>query len=174
MQVISETARVLITVKASPEPSAKYGDTVCVAGIRVDGGRAEWVRLYPLAFRWMGVEQQFKKVDLIDVEMRRESKDSRPESYRPDIDSIEIVKHLDDWKDRQPFMERVARTSTCALSAAAAEHHKAVLDALHLRKIDLADRVLVVNPGGYIGESTGREIAYARAAGKPVSFAARD
>ena len=41
---------------------------------------------------------------------------------------------------------------------------------LHLRKIDLADRVLIVNPGGYIGESTTREIAYARAAGKPVSF----
>ncbi|GEB96186.1 nuclear transport factor 2 family protein [Microbacterium lacticum] len=47
---------------------------------------------------------------------------------------------------------------------------KTVLDALHLRKIDLADRVLVVNPGGYIGESAGREIAYARAAGKAVSF----
>ena len=38
---------------------------------------------------------------------------------------------------------------------------------LHL---DLADRVLVVNPGGYIGESTSREIAYARATGTPVSF----
>ena len=47
---------------------------------------------------------------------------------------------------------------------------KAVLDALHLRKIDLADRVLVVNPGGYVGESTRREIAYAKAAGKPISF----
>lgn len=47
---------------------------------------------------------------------------------------------------------------------------KAALDALHLRKIDLADRVLVVNPGGYVGESTSREIAYARASGKPVSF----
>ncbi|MGW6442209.1 hypothetical protein [Lentzea sp. NPDC055074] len=47
---------------------------------------------------------------------------------------------------------------------------KAVLDALHLRKIDLADRVLVVNPGGYVGESVRREIAYARAIGKPVSF----
>ena len=47
---------------------------------------------------------------------------------------------------------------------------KTVLDALHLRKIDLADRVLVVNPGGYVGESTRREIAYARAAGKPVAF----
>lgn len=47
---------------------------------------------------------------------------------------------------------------------------KAALDALHLRKIDLADRVLVVNPGGYLGESTRKEIAYARAAGKPVAF----
>ncbi|XGU20178.1 hypothetical protein ACETU7_03690 [Rhodococcus sp. 3Y1] len=40
---------------------------------------------------------------------------------------------------------------------------KILLDALHLRKIELADRVLVVNPRGYIGESTRREIAYARA-----------
>ena len=47
---------------------------------------------------------------------------------------------------------------------------KTVLGALHLRKIDLADRVLVVNPGGYVGESTRREIAYAAAAGKPISF----
>ena len=49
------------------------------------------------------------------------------------------------------------------------DEQKTVLDALHLRKIDLADRVLVVNPGGYVGESTSREITYARATGKPVS-----
>lgn len=53
---------------------------------------------------------------------------------------------------------------------AVTDDQKAALDELHLRKIDLADRVLVVNPGGYVGESTRREIAYARAAGKPVSF----
>ncbi len=50
------------------------------------------------------------------------------------------------------------------------DEQKAALGALHLRKIDLADRILVVNPGGYVGESARREIAYARAAGKPVSF----
>ncbi|MEU4197672.1 hypothetical protein AB0E69_37640 [Kribbella sp. NPDC026611] len=50
------------------------------------------------------------------------------------------------------------------------DEQKTALGALHLRKIDLADRVLVVNPGGYVGESTSREIAYARATGKPVSF----
>jgi hypothetical protein len=41
---------------------------------------------------------------------------------------------------------------------------------LHRHKIDLADRVVVVNPGGYVGESTAAEIAYARAAGKRVDF----
>ncbi|GAA1512668.1 hypothetical protein [Kribbella lupini] len=50
------------------------------------------------------------------------------------------------------------------------DEQKAALGELHLRKIDLADRVLIVNPGGYLGESTRREIAYARATGKPVSF----
>ncbi len=44
------------------------------------------------------------------------------------------------------------------------------MDELHLRKIDLADRVLVINCNGYIGESTTREIAYAGAAGKPVTY----
>lgn len=47
---------------------------------------------------------------------------------------------------------------------------KAALGALHLRRIDLADRVVIVSPEGYLGESTRAEIAYARAAGKPVSF----
>ena len=40
---------------------------------------------------------------------------------------------------------------------------KAALDELHLRKIDLADEVFVVNVGGYVGESTRREIEYATA-----------
>jgi len=57
-----------------------------------------------------------------------------------------------------------------AESLAITPEQKSALDALHLRKIDLADRVLVVNPGGYVGESTSREIEYARATGKPVSF----
>ena len=48
------------------------------------------------------------------------------------------------------------------------DEQRAALGALHLAKIDLADRVVVVNPGGYIGESTRREIRYAHQTGKPV------
>ena len=51
-----------------------------------------------------------------------------------------------------------------------ADEQRPALDALHRCKIDLANRILVVNPGGYVGESMRREIAYARAAGKPISF----
>ena len=39
---------------------------------------------------------------------------------------------------------------------------KEALDVLHLQKIDRADVVVVLNVGGYVGESTRREIAYAR------------
>lgn len=47
---------------------------------------------------------------------------------------------------------------------------KTMLDGLHFQKIRMADRVHVVNVGGYYGESTAREIAYARSLGKPVTF----
>ena len=45
-----------------------------------------------------------------------------------------------------------------------------MLDELHWRKIDLADEVLVLNVGGYIGFSTQREIDYAELIGKPIRY----
>lgn len=47
---------------------------------------------------------------------------------------------------------------------------KVALDELHKRKIDLADEVLVLNVGGYIGESTRGEIEHAELTGKPVRY----
>jgi hypothetical protein len=48
--------------------------------------------------------------------------------------------------------------------------NKEMLDELHKRKIDLADTVMVLNVGGYIGDSTRSEIAYAQAHGKPIEY----
>lgn len=47
---------------------------------------------------------------------------------------------------------------------------KEMLDEMHLRKIDMADEIFVINVDGYIGESTKREIAYAENCGKPVRY----
>jgi hypothetical protein len=50
------------------------------------------------------------------------------------------------------------------------ESTKEMLDDMHKRKIDLADGIFVVNPGGYIGSSTQSEIEYAHKTGKTVYF----
>lgn len=47
---------------------------------------------------------------------------------------------------------------------------KEIVDEVHLRKIDLADEVLILNIGGYIGESTRRELNYALSKGKLVTY----
>ena len=47
---------------------------------------------------------------------------------------------------------------------------KEMLDDMHLRKIDLADEIFVINVGVNIGESTRREISYAEKTGKQVNY----
>lgn len=47
---------------------------------------------------------------------------------------------------------------------------KKMLDALHLKKIELADEVLILNVGGYIGESTRNEIEHAKKHGKVIRY----
>jgi len=41
---------------------------------------------------------------------------------------------------------------------------------LHFRKIDLADEVMILNVGGYIGESTRSELEYAKQHGKTIKY----
>ncbi len=44
------------------------------------------------------------------------------------------------------------------------------LDELHREKIRLASKIVIVAPGSYIGESTSREINYARELGLPIAI----
>jgi hypothetical protein len=50
------------------------------------------------------------------------------------------------------------------------DKQKIHLDALHFRKIELADEVFVIDVGGYIGESTRNEINHALKLGKPIRY----
>jgi len=47
---------------------------------------------------------------------------------------------------------------------------KKMLDELHLKKIELADEVLILNVNGYIGESTKKELHYAISLNKQIIF----
>lgn len=78
--------RILIVVKAYPTLSGRYAELVCTAGFREDGS---WVRIYPIPFRSLKNDKRFKKYQWIEIDLQKNLKDSRPESYRPiDIDNI--------------------------------------------------------------------------------------
>ena len=57
-----------------------------------------------------------------------------------------------------------------APSTELSSEERARLGRIHLQKVEMADEVLIVNVGGYVGESTRREIEQARSRGVPVSF----
>ena len=50
------------------------------------------------------------------------------------------------------------------------EKTKKMLDEMHKQKIGMSDEIFIINVGGYIGESTKKEIEYAKSRGKRISY----
>ncbi|MGD0832093.1 MAG: hypothetical protein ABR907_14210 [Terracidiphilus sp.] len=80
----------LITVMTYPHPSQRHQELVCTAGITDTG---EWVRLYPIDYRYRPNHQQFKKYQWIKIGLAQRGfgNDDRKESRQPDLDSIQIL-----------------------------------------------------------------------------------
>lgn len=109
-----------MTVKAYPNISKKYGEAECVAGIRIDIEPA-WVRLYPIPFRDLPQSQQFKKYQVIRIDAAPHGTDRRPESLRPNVDTLTIGKELKSdgkgWIARRQLVEPLITDSMCGLMA---------------------------------------------------------
>ncbi len=85
-----ERTRLLITVMTYPHPNKIYEETVCTAGITSEG---EWIRLYPVDYRYRPKKQQFRKYQWIDIDLKDHGykSDNRKESREPVLDTIQIV-----------------------------------------------------------------------------------
>ncbi len=106
---------VLITVKAYPNPSRKYRETVCVAGVTPEEG---WVRLYPLSFRHLPREKRFKKYQLVRLHMRKHE-ENRPESFRPNQESLvlgRVLSSANEWQARKEWLLPTISASMCEIS----------------------------------------------------------
>lgn len=57
----------MVLVKATPQPSTKYGDTVCVAGALLHQRPVRWIRLYPIPFRYLESAAKFRKYQTVKV-----------------------------------------------------------------------------------------------------------
>ena len=71
--------KILITVKTYPVLSKKYAELVCTAGVNEAG---EWRRIYPVPFRQLNSDQQYKKYQWVEVDLQKSPSDRRPETYR--------------------------------------------------------------------------------------------
>ena len=118
--------RVLITVKAAPNPSSTHGETVCVAGIRLgDAGPRDWIRLYPINFRHLSESSaKFKKYDIVSVECRP-ANEARLESWRPDMSTLRPETHVSPWKQRRHLVDPMIDDSMCQIRANAAADTRA-------------------------------------------------
>lgn len=98
-----ERKRVYILVKTYPTISEKYVELVCTAGVLEDGS---WIRLYPVPLRKLDPDKQYSKFTWINVDVTRNTADSRPESYRPDLTSIRVEEKPKkiDWNERNEII----------------------------------------------------------------------
>jgi hypothetical protein len=102
-------ARVLITVKTYPLPSRSYTELVCTAGL-LDG--ENWIRMYPIPFRFL--QDQYPKYSWVELDLIRNTKDFRPESYRLRNENITILDTIgtaNAWAARKSFVLRETFTS---------------------------------------------------------------
>ena len=107
--------KVLVTVRTYPSPAWRGVEVSCTAGITNEG---EWIRLYPIPYRFLSPDRRFKKYQWIELNVKKGS-DPRPESYRLDIDSIKIVseqlKTNNNWQARKDIVFPLKAHCLCCL-----------------------------------------------------------
>ena len=110
---------ILIMAKTYPSPSAQYRETTCVAGVNASG---QMRRIFPVPFRLLSGEAQFKKWEWITAGVSIPVHDHRPESRRIDTDSIvrtdNVIKVINgDWSKRIAWVEPHVVETFAALEA---------------------------------------------------------
>jgi hypothetical protein len=111
---LTERSRALVLVKALPQPSKRYGETVCCAGVTPTG---DWKRLFPVRFRHLQGESSFSRWQWISFEYRRPTADPRIESCHVFEESIKVDATLPP-AERARFLAPIVRGSAKEVAAA--------------------------------------------------------
>ncbi|MGC4867349.1 hypothetical protein ACLQ3B_18175 [Micromonospora sp. DT53] len=140
------TLRLLITVKAAPNPSARYGETVCVGALGMDPPWTGWIRLYPVHYRDLDDDGKFHKYDIIHVDALPASQDQRRESWKPIVDTITTERHIASRQSRRNLLDPLVEDSMCWLNKQARDDRSARSIAL-IRVADISSLQVKRHPG---------------------------
>src|SRR5580658_8518509 len=111
----TEKKTALIVVRTYPTPAKQGAEVSCTAAITDKG---EWLRLFPVPWRYLPDDQRFRKYEWVDLTVERASSDSRPESYRLKQDGIKIVSFLEpgaEWFARKEIIIPLRSHCLCCL-----------------------------------------------------------
>ena len=134
---------VLITVLTYPHPSRGYQELVCTAGVTAAG---DWVRLYPIDYRYRPNEQQFHKYQWIEVELDSggSGNDNRKESRRPVLESIRLIREplstKDKWRARREIIDHLPHHTLNQLKALHAQDKTSLGIVRPVRVLDMEIR----------------------------------
>lgn len=135
----------LILCKTYPSPSSRYAETSCVAGVDESGAL---LRLFPVPFRLITDEQQFKKWQWISARVRKAPEDHRPESHRISVDTIETegdpLPTARSWEARRQAISGVEVFDDFAALERAREERGVSLALLRPSRLDALD----ITPAG--------------------------
>ncbi|MBM0231436.1 hypothetical protein JNW91_05915 [Micromonospora sp. STR1_7] len=140
------TLRLLITVKAAPNPSARYGETVCVGALGMDPPWTGWIRLYPVHYRDLDDDGKFHKYDIIHVDALPASQDQRRESWKPIVDTMTTERHIASRQSRRNLLDPLVEDSMCWLNKQARDDRSARSIAL-IRVADISSLQVKRHPG---------------------------
>jgi hypothetical protein len=91
MSATQQNSRVVVLIKALPQPSRTYGETVCCAGVTAEG---HWKRLFPVRFRHLSGDSSFSRWDWVRFGYRLPTRDKRTESCHVFEDTIVVERAL--------------------------------------------------------------------------------
>ncbi|MFC0283098.1 hypothetical protein ACFFJB_05665 [Camelimonas abortus] len=131
---------VLVLCKTYPSPSGKYAELSCVAGMEPDGSL---IRIFPVPFRHISQDRQFKKWQWIDAKFEKARRDHRPESHTIKIDTLrtgKCVSTKNAWEARRELIKKIPLNTDFA--AIEQQHEKcgaslALLKPKHVRTLEI-------------------------------------
>jgi hypothetical protein len=132
---LRETKKALIVVRTYPTPAKNGAEVSCTAAITDQG---EWLRLFPVPWRYLAAEQQFRRYQWVEVIVTKAS-DPRPESYKLTQNGIRILSaplpSENGWKARREIIEPLRAHCLCCLTKERDANQHPTLGIFRPRKI---------------------------------------
>lgn len=114
MEPQPEKKTALIVVRTYPVPARTGVEVSCTAAITDKG---EWLRLFPVPWRFLDEDQRFRKYQWVEFTVTKAS-DPRPESYKIKPDGIKIISELGtsgEWQARKDVVLPLQSHCLCCL-----------------------------------------------------------